>query len=627
VKRFSKQFDLIVVGGGHAGIEAAVIAANKQKRVALVSLDLGAIGRMSCNPAIGGLAKGQIVREIDVLGGLMGKITDQSGIQFKILNKSKGKSVWSPRAQVDKRRYEKTVSSLVLNHSHITIVEGEAIDVLITNYRATGVVLRGGQKILSLAVLLTCGTFLNGLIHIGQKKIRAGRMGESGAEGITEALSLRGFLAGRLKTGTPPRLDKSSIDWSKTSLALGDKTPTPFSYQTTSFSPPNIPCHTVRTGALCKNIIAENLHQSPMFSGDVSGVGPRYCPSIEDKIHRFSHHDSHALFLEPEWLGSDQIYLNGFSTSLPEHVQLSALRTVSGLESVRFFRPGYAIEYDFFSPAQLKANLETKEISGLFFSGQINGTSGYEEAAAQGLIAGINAVQHIDNNPPLTLSRNEAYIGVLIDDLITKDTLEPYRMFTSRAEYRILLRFSNAHSRLLKKSERFSLLPPPSIENVKKALSLLGEISDALHISISPLEINQTLQRLGESPLDRAGPAKQVLKRPSVGIQDLPKSLFCKIKENYKLSPFLFESFVEAEALVKYKGYIKRQDDHIKKMKKQETRAIPAQFNYLGIKSLSNEAREKLHLVKPQTLGQAMRVSGVTPADISVLSVFLSSTQ
>ena len=625
MKHNSKDFDLVVVGGGHAGVEAAVIAANKKLRVALITLNVSAVGRMSCNPAIGGLAKGQLVREIDVLGGLMGWVTDKSGIQFKVLNKSKGKSVWSPRAQVDKRFYEKTVYGYVFNHLNVALIEGEVIDVLVNNYQTTGVVLRDGVKIKARAVVLTCGTFLNGLIHVGQKKIRAGRMGESGAEGITEALTSKGFLSGRLKTGTPPRLDKNSINWTKTKLTFGDDVPTPFSYQTRFFSPPNIPCHTTRTGEACKNIIAKNLNQSPLFSGDVGGVGPRYCPSIEDKIHRFSHHDSHTLFLEPEWTDSDQIYLNGFSTSLPEHIQLSALRTVPGMESVRFFRPGYAIEYDFFSPAQLKATLETKDISGLFFSGQINGTSGYEEAAAQGLIAGINAVQYIKNAAPLVLSRSEAYIGVLIDDLITKDTLEPYRMFTSRAEYRILLRFSNAHTRLLKRTEAFSLLDDNSLNNIKKALTLLDNISKALNTSISPEKINKTLKSLGESPMKHAAPAKQILKRPSLGIEGLPEKLFREIKKTYKTSPFLSESFIEAEALVKYKGYIKRQDEQVKKMLKQENQEIPPGFDYMKTNSLSNESREKLHLIRPQTLGQAMRVSGVTPADISVLSVFLNS--
>ncbi|MEA1881790.1 MAG: tRNA uridine-5-carboxymethylaminomethyl(34) synthesis enzyme MnmG [Candidatus Marinimicrobia bacterium] len=624
MKQVINRFDIIVVGGGHAGVEASLIAAKRGKTVGLVTLNTNALGRMSCNPAIGGLAKGQIVREIDVLGGVMGLATDKSGIQFKILNKSKGKSVWSPRAQVDKRHYERIVSSLVSNHCNIQLIEGEAVDIIERAGAVSGVVLRDGTKIACRSVILTCGTFLNGLIHVGQKKMRAGRMGESGAEGITEALESRGFLSGRLKTGTPPRLDRRSVNWAQATPVLGDKTPTPFSYQTKQFSPPNIPCYNVKTGVPCKEIIAENLSQSPMFSGDVDGVGPRYCPSIEDKIHRFSNRDTHTLFLEPEWIDSDQIYLNGFSTSLPEHIQLQALRTIRGFESVRFFRPGYAIEYDFFSPAQLKSSLETKDIPGLFFAGQINGTSGYEEAAAQGLISGINAVQFINKQGPLTLSRDEAYIGVLIDDLITKDTLEPYRMFTSRAEYRILLRFSNTPSRLLKKAEKFCLLDKKSVKQIKSIETMLHGIVASLNLSLSPVKINDILNALCESPIKQNTPAKHILKRPNVRIENLPRSLFSNLTLSFNQSPFLFECFTEAEALIKYEGYIKRQYNQIKKINKHEKLPIPMDFKYKDIISLSNEAREKLNLVRPQTLGQAMRISGVTPADISVLSVFLS---
>jgi len=622
VKRSENIFDVAVVGGGHAGVEAALICAGLNKKIALITLNSQAVGRMSCNPAIGGLAKGQMVRELDVLGGKMGRAADYSGLQFKILNRSKGRSVWSPRAQVDKRKYELFITKLIFSNANITVVEGEAVDVMETGGVVSGVILRDGSRIKSRTAILTCGTFLSGLIHIGERKIRAGRMGESGAEGITEALTSRGLFSGRLKTGTPPRLVKNSIDWSKTEPAYGDKAPTPFSYSTQNFSPPNIPCHTTKTGERCKQIITENIHRSPMYSGDVLGVGPRYCPSIEDKIQRFAHHDSHLLFLEPEWAGSDQIYVNGFSTSLPENIQLKALRTVAGLEKVKFFRPGYAIEYDFFPPSQLKASLESKYYSNLFFAGQINGTSGYEEAAGQGLLAGINAVQKINNKKPLILERGEAYLGVLINDLITKDTLEPYRMFTSRAEYRLILRFSNANQRLAEKSLALNLINSREYDLIVKNIAVSNKILAALKQSIKPEEINSTLVQRGEKPISSSRPAAQLLRRPILKISDLPERLFKDIeKENG--DPFTAEAYGESETSIKYEGYIKRQQETILRLGKQENIKIPADFDYGSIISLSNESREKLSFVKPENLGQAMRVSGVTPADISVLSVLL----
>jgi len=607
------SYSILVIGGGHAGLESALISAHKGCSTLLVTQDPGAIGRMSCNPAIGGLAKGQMVREIDALGGKMGLFSDFSGIQFKVLNQSKGRSVWSPRAQVDKRVYEKTAREKVLSTKEITVCAGEVVKIE-PNKDGFLAFLRDDTVFLIKAVVVTCGTFLSGKIHIGERKILAGRMGEERSEGITESLKDLGLKSGRLKTGTPPRLKANSINWSLTNKELGDKNPIPFSYQTSKFNPPNIPCFTVRTNPVSHNLIKENIERSPMFSGDVSGIGPRYCPSIEDKVFRFKNQDSHLLHLEPEWINSDQIYLNGFSTSLPEETQLSALKKVPALKGVEFLRPGYAIEYDFFPPAQLKATLESKIIPGLFFAGQINGTSGYEEAGAQGLIAGINASSYVLNIEPIVLPRSSSYIGVMIDDLITKDTLEPYRMFTSRAEYRLMLRYSNTFERLSELAEKHRLLQPSFYKNLSRLHLLKKGIVENLNNSVKPEEITTT------TTINQSTPAKKVLKRPEVKIEDLPERFYQCSDEN--IEPWLKGEIIkDVEAEIKYEGYIKRHLKEIEVVAKNENLKLPKSIDYSTILGLSNEAKEKLGFVNPETLGQALRVSGITPSDVSVLLV------
>ena len=617
------DYDVVICGAGHAGVEAAYILNHYNIKTSLVTIDASSVGRMSCNPAIGGLAKGQIVKEIDLLGGIMPQATDYSALQYKMLNKSKGKSVWSPRAQVDKRVYESFIANTVSQLENVTLIEGEVVSVDIAASKLKSVLLRDGSKIMCRAAILTCGTFLNGLIHVGQKKIRAGRMGESAAEGITEALKSYGFKSGRLKTGTPPRLEASSVKWENMSIAAGDDDPIPFSYNTTKFSPKNIACHTVYTSVECKKIIEDNLETSPMFSGDVGGVGPRYCPSIEDKIFRFKDHDTHMLYLEPEWYKSNQIYVNGFSTSLPEYIQIKALRSIDGLENVKLLRPGYAVEYDFLLPSQLKSTLETKDIGGLFFAGQINGTSGYEEAAAQGLMAGINAKNHIQEREGFTLGRDEAYIGVMIDDLITKDTNEPYRMFTSRAEYRILLRFSNTHTRLFSKSKKERLLKNKVQDNIQSVCDRHKKHKKLLDKKLKPSIINPILTSVSEKEISTKKTIREILKRPNVSIDMISDHM--KINDNEDgLRHHHNELMIELEAEVKYEGYIKRQERHISKILKNETIKIPKGFNYNTIKSISNEGRDKLSTIKPETLGQAMRISGITPADISILSIMIT---
>ena len=611
-----QKHDLIVVGGGHAGVEAANTSSKVGCKTAIVTMDKNSIGRMSCNPAIGGVAKGQIVREIDILGGLMGRAADFSGLQFKTLNKSKGRSVWSPRAQTDKRVYERYVSSEILQNKKIKVVVGEVVSLLINRGGVEGVLLRSGEKLFCKSVIITCGTFLSGVIHVGNRKILAGRMGESSSIGITEHLKSMGFKTMRLKTGTPPRVLKSSIDWEKTSIDFGDKNPVPFSFFTKNFNPKNEPCHTIRTNESVHNIIKTNSHLSPMYSGEITGVGPRYCPSIEDKVQRFSHHPTHLLFLEPEWENSDQIYINGFSTSLPEEIQLNSLSQIEAFKNIKFLRPGYAIEYDCIVPSQLKLTLESKEVSGLFFAGQINGTSGYEEAAAQGLVAGINGANYVLNREPLRIKRSDGYIGVLIDDLITKDTEEPYRMFTSRAEYRMMLRYSNAETRLYESAKQHHLLSAKEKTVIEKRLKDRQNIKKLTNQSIKS-------NCLDTFNIKQSLPIKDYIKRPEANLLGTLKKTNLLPKTTSSETWSFLEVVDDVETEIKYDGYIKRHLKEIEKLGKNENLKIDKNINFNEFHGLSLEARQKLSSVQPETFGQASRISGVSPADVSTLMVYL----
>ena len=603
MKRTQNKYDLVVVGGGHAGIEAALIAHKRGVKTLLVSMDKKSVGRTSCNPAVGGLAKGQMVKEVDVLGGIMGFFADLSTLQSKTLNKSKGRSVWSPRSQIDKKLYEK-IAQKYIKEQGLDVLEGEVVSLNIKKDSICGVFLKDGSEVVCSAAVLTCGTFLNGLIHIGSEQINAGRYGEKRAEGVTENLNSLGLKNGRLKTGTPPRIKRSSVNWKKGEAGYGDEKPSPLSYRTNNFSPKDEPCFSFRTNKNTHNIILDNLSSSAMYSGEKMATGPRYCPSIEDKVYKFNQNPSHVLQLEPEWTMSEQIYVNGFSTSLEEKIQLKSLKTVSGLENVEFIRPGYAIEYDFFYPSQLKNTLESKAISGLFMAGQINGTSGYEEASSQGIIAGINASCFILDENPLILKRDDAYIGVLIDDLILKDTNEPYRMFTSRAEYRLQLRSSNADQRLLKKTKEYNLLDEKTVEKLSKKIEKTTNLVKYLeNNNIYPEEINSRLEELDEKTIKEPTRMSNILKRPKVSISDMK---IANEENKSVLTDHMEEEILfEAETIIKYSGYINRQKDEIDKIKVYEDMIIPEKFDYNNIKSLSNESREKFINIKPQTVGQA----------------------
>ena len=621
MKRTQNKYDLVVVGGGHAGIEAALIAHKRGVKTLLVSMDKKSVGRTSCNPAVGGLAKGQMVKEVDVLGGIMGFFADLSTLQSKTLNKSKGRSVWSPRSQIDKKLYEK-IAQKYIKEQGLDVLEGEVVSLNIKKDSICGVFLKDGSEVVCSTVVLTCGTFLNGLIHIGSEQINAGRYGEKRAEGVTENLNSLGLKNGRLKTGTPPRIKRSSVNWKKGEAGYGDEKPSPLSYRTNNFSPKDEPCFSFRTNKNTHNIILDNLSSSAMYSGEKMATGPRYCPSIEDKVYKFNQNPSHVLQLEPEWTRSEQIYVNGFSTSLEEKIQLKSLKTVSGLEDVEFIRPGYAIEYDFFYPSQLKNTLESKAISGLFKAGQINGTSGYEEASSQGIIAGINASCFVLDENPLILKRDDAYIGVLIDDLILKDTNEPYRMFTSRAEYRLQLRSSNADQRLLKKTKEYNLLDEKTVEKLSEKIEKTTNLVKYLeNNNIYPEKINSRLEELDEKIIKEPTRMSNVLKRPKVSISDM--KIVNKENKNVLTDHMEEEILFEAETIIKYSGYINRQKDEIDKIKVYEDMIIPEKFDYNNIKSLSNESREKFINIKPQTVGQAQRINGIRPSDISILLVYL----
>ena len=619
---FQDKYDVIVVGGGHAGAEAAAAAANMGSSTLLVTMNLQSIGQMSCNPAMGGIAKGQIVREIDALGGYSGIVSDLSAIQFKMLNKSKGPAMWSPRTQNDRMRFAEEWRLALERTPNVDFYQDMVSSLIIEGNTVTGVKTSLGIPIYGKTVVLTNGTFLNGLIHIGERQLGGGRAGEKASTGITEQLVALGFVSGRMKTGTPPRVDGRSLDYSVMTPQPGDALPEKFSYTNTTTLTTQRDCHMTHTSSLVHDLLREGFDRSPMFNGSIQSLGPRYCPSIEDKINRFADKDSHQLFVEPEGWDTVEVYVNGFSTSLPEDVQFKALRSVKGFEKVKFFRPGYAIEYDYFPPTQLTHTLETKLINGLFFAGQINGTTGYEEAASQGLMAGINASLKVQEKAPFTLQRDEAYIGVLIDDLITKGTDEPYRMFTSRAEYRTLLRQDNADFRLTPMGHAIGL----ASEERLKAMELKATASENLvsffrETSVKPAEINDQLASVDSAPISQSGKLFKVFSRPNVTMDHMLSvdSVGSYVREN-NFSRAVLE---QAEIQIKYAGYIEKEKNNADKLQRLEHVKIPSDFDYSLLKSLSYEAREKLQEIQPVSIAQASRISGVSPSDISVLLVFL----
>ncbi|MBS1571256.1 MAG: tRNA uridine-5-carboxymethylaminomethyl(34) synthesis enzyme MnmG [Bacteroidetes bacterium] len=613
-------YDVIVVGGGHAGCEAAAAAANMGSKTLLITMNMQTIGQMSCNPAMGGIAKGQIVREIDALGGYSGIIADESAIQFKMLNLSKGPAMWSPRTQNDRMLFAEKWRLALENTINLDFFQDMVKNLIIKNNKVEGVITSLGIEIKGKSVILTNGTFLNGLIHVGDKQLGGGRMGEPKAFGITEQLNTLGFQSGRMKTGTPPRVDGRSLDYTKMEEQKGDENPQKFSYMDTPKLTTQKSCYITYTNEIVHEILREGFERSPMFNGTIQSIGPRYCPSIEDKINRFAERTRHQLFVEPEGWKTIEIYVNGFSSSLPEDIQIKAMKHIPGFENVKVFRPGYAIEYDYFPPTQLKHTLETKIIENLYFAGQINGTTGYEEAAGQGLIAGINAHLKVHEKQEFILNRNEAYIGVLIDDLITKGTEEPYRMFTSRAEYRLLLRQDNADIRLTEKSHQLGLASEERLRKVNDKIEKSEKLEHFLkELSLKPNQINPILEGSESKPVDQAYRAAQFLTRPNINIEKL--CTIPVIKE--EIEKYSSEIIEQAEINIKYKGYIDKENDNVEKLKRMENIKIPENFDYKKLLSLSAEAQQKLSNLQPTTIAQASRISGVSPADINVLLIFL----